>query len=297
MNEKRKFFLDEDVAAVLEQLVDSFNDHVFPEGCPDRPSELSQEMKHWIPVTSGHGSSFRFNGNDKDSLKLMTFAEAEAEVIAWELKACTIGGRGEVVDFHELVKQEGWDRDFPFLPAGQIFEKEHQMTSSGQSLEGEAFRIPPLHIPVCGDEANARHSYKSELTLVRDPDIGTKKLLWWHDKDPRDEPHNHPWDFRSAIISGGYTEERFWIDEDGKVQRDEVTYEAGQINVVPANVYHNVISVEPGTVTYLDCGPARTGNEWGYLDIRNGEYITFKDLTPDNFLEMFQGLNPHTRPH
>ena len=71
--------------------------------------------------------------------------------------------------------------------------------STEQALVGTALTIPPIHkCPVAGDGANARHSYKSELVLLRDPDLGTKKILWWYDKDPRPLPHNHPWDFRSA---------------------------------------------------------------------------------------------------
>jgi quercetin dioxygenase-like cupin family protein len=168
----------------------------------------------------------------------------------------------------------------------------HATTSSGQSLTGAAFQVPPVHIPNAGEGAFARHSYKSELVLVRDPNVGTKKLLWWYDKDPRSAPHNHPWDFRSAILSGGYVEERFWI-EDGKLRHEVCEWGAGDVNVVPANVYHNVVSVQKSTITFLDCGPARAGNEWGYLNTETLEHRTFKDLTPKNFLEMFQTINPH----
>lgn len=167
-------------------------------------------------------------------------------------------------------------------------------TASGQSLAGAGLSIPPVHIPNAGDGPNARHSYKSELVLVRDPAVTTKKILWWYDKDPRDTPHNHPWDFRSAILSGGYTEERFWLSK-GVLHKERLQHREGSINVVPADVFHNVVEVEPNTVTYLDCGPARAGNEWGYLT-DTGVYVPFKDLTPKNFLETFRELNPHLRP-
>lgn len=165
-------------------------------------------------------------------------------------------------------------------------------TSIGNPLISNSFKAAPMHIPNAGDNANARHSYKSELVLVRDPNAGTKKILWWFDKDPRETPHNHPWNFRSGIISGGYVEERFWLNN-GVVKKETRRYEAGMINEVPANVFHNVREVLPGTVTYLDCGPARKGNEWGYMDINDGKYIPFKDLTPGNFLECLRTLNPH----
>ena len=156
------------------------------------------------------------------------------------------------------------------------------MTSSGQPLVANAFGVAPVHIPNAGDDDHARHSYKSELVLVRDPEVGTKKILWWYDKDPRNIPHNHPWDFRSGILYGGYTEERFWLSS-GVVKKERKQYTAGMINEVPADVFHNVIDVLPGTATYLDCGPARVGNEWGYMDTSTGDYSTFKKLTPPNF--------------
>ena len=169
-------------------------------------------------------------------------------------------------------------------------------TSLGLSLTATAFATPPIHVPNGGDGAFARHSYKSELTLVKDPGVCTQKILWWHTKDPREIPHNHPWDFRSAVLRGGYTEERFWLDDSGRLQRETLRHAAGDVNTVPANVYHNVIHVEPGTVTFLDCGPARPGNQWGYLDLSSLEHLDFTKVTPANLKEIFAELNPHTIP-
>ena len=173
-----------------------------------------------------------------------------------------------------------------------VTEFESEVTSTGQTLASKPFLSPPIHIPNAGSENNFRHAYKSELTLARDAAVGTKKLLWWHAPDPRRIPHNHPWSFRSAILSGGYTEERFSV-QDGRIVREVVEYSAGAVNVVPANVFHNVIAVKPETVTFLDCGPARPGNEWGYLDTADGTYFDWKHQSPDNFLELFKQLNAH----
>ncbi len=165
-------------------------------------------------------------------------------------------------------------------------------TSLGTPLTALAFKEVPIHVPV-GIGENARHSYKSELVFVRDPGVRTVKMLWWHDRDPRSEPHCHPWNFRSAILHGGYDEVRFWIDERGKVQSEERTYEAGEINVMPANVFHCVTAVRPGTVTLLDCGPAAAGNAWGYLDTESGRYIDQKELAVPDFGTNFVAINPH----
>jgi hypothetical protein len=168
------------------------------------------------------------------------------------------------------------------------------VTSTGLPLGALGLSSPPLHIPNGGDGANARHAYKSELILMRDLYLGTKKIMWWHDRDPRDTPHNHPWDFRSAILSGGYTEQRYWTERPGgEIKHDVREYKAGDFNLVPANVFHSVTKVLPGTVTYLDCGATRPGGDWGYLDLGSGKYIPFKEMTPGNFIDIFRQLNTH----
>ena len=165
-------------------------------------------------------------------------------------------------------------------------------TSLGTSLEAPAFGEAPIHVPV-GFGKNPRHTYKSELVLVRDPGVRTLKMLWWHDRDPRAEPHCHPWNFRSAILAGGYDEVRYWLDEAGEVQQEQCSWVAGNINVVPANVFHCVTNVQPGTVTLLDCGPANSGNAWGYLDPETGIYRDQKELAAPQFGSHFSTVNPH----
>ncbi len=174
----------------------------------------------------------------------------------------------------------------------EVSEFESDETSTGQGLVSAPFSSPPTHIPVAGEKNNARHAFKSELSLVRDPRVGTKKILWWYAADPRKLPHNHPWDFRSAILSGGYTEERFTLN-DGIWVREIVEYGPGSVNVVAADVFHNVIDVQPDTVTFLDCGPARKDNQWGYLDVEKEIYFDWKEQSPDNFVEIFKALNAH----
>lgn len=192
--------------------------------------------------------------------------------------------------------QENCFRDSPPIPnvieREEVGEFKSETTSSGASLNSKAFVSPPVHIPNSGEGEKARHSFKTELSLLRDPNVGTKKILRWHDADPRQLPHNHPWDFRSAILAGGYTEERFFL-KDGIWVRELVEYEAGSVNIVPADVFHNVIDVQEGTVTFLDCGKARQGNEWGYLDVEENEYFDWKKESPTNFLEIFKSLNAH----
>jgi hypothetical protein len=164
------------------------------------------------------------------------------------------------------------------------------LTSGGFALEHAALSVPPVHIP-----DGAGGAYKTELVIERTPER-TVKILWWHADDPRPEPHNHPWAFESKILHGGYSEDRYRLQPDGAdlaVVHERCTYRAGDINRVPRDVFHNVVDVQPGTVTRLVCGPAAPGNEWHYLDIETGELSGSDDPA---FRARLAAINPHLRP-
>lgn len=160
-----------------------------------------------------------------------------------------------------------------------------ERTSGGFALRHSALTVPPVHIP-----DGAGGSYKTELVIERTAER-TEKILWWYADDPRPEPHNHPWDFTSEILHGGYTEDRWWI-EDGQLVAATTTYRAGDINHISTSVFHNVRDVEPDTVTHMICGPAVPGNEWCYLDVQN-----LMLLASDNpsFRGDLEAINPHLR--
>ena len=161
-------------------------------------------------------------------------------------------------------------------------------TTGGLALTAAKLVTPPIHIP---NETGG--SYKTELVLERDPKKGTVKILWWHEDDPRPEPHNHPWDFTSDILGGGYTELRYWIGPGNVVLRETKTYRVGDRNVLPRTIYHVVTNVLPGTVTRLICGEATPGNKWGYLNIETGVH-TEAEADP-GFIDKLRALNPHLR--
>ena len=164
-------------------------------------------------------------------------------------------------------------------------------TTGGQPLLAATLTTPPIHIP-----DGKGGAYKTELAVERSPEK-TVKILWWHADDPRPEPHNHPWPFKSEILSGGYSETRYWV-EDGKVMVEEKTYRAGDINDMPVNVFHVVHDVQPKTVTRLTCGAAALNNEWGYIDKETGAYTSARDpqFADNQFIDKLREINPHMRP-
>lgn len=167
----------------------------------------------------------------------------------------------------------------------------HTTTTGGQPLEASALETPPIHIP------NGKGgAFKTELVLIRSKER-TEKILWWHEDDPRPEPHNHPWDFHSEIISGGYTETRYILLDNATVEAETITYRQGDINELPTDVYHVVTDVQPNTTTRLTCGRASEGNEWGYIDIATGVHTSARDpkFKMADFLDRLREINPHMR--
>lgn len=133
--------------------------------------------------------------------------------------------------------------------------------------------------------------YKAELVLVG---TRTRRVIVnrWLAPDLRDgkgpRPHNHPWDFHSVILSGGYTERR-WTRRDGVVvAEDAVEYHAGEVNKIGREYFHEVEEVDDA-LTLMACGPGMAG--WGYLDPDTGEY-TPSEL-PEGFMDRLRELNPH----
>lgn len=73
--------------------------------------------------------------------------------------------------------------------------------------------------------------------------------------DPRPDPHDHPWDFESTILSGGYVQ----LEADGERR----TYRAGDRNVRRAEDPHRIVELlEVPTWTFLVHGAPR--REWGF---------------------------------
>lgn len=165
-------------------------------------------------------------------------------------------------------------------------------TLGGLPIEGKYLQLTPTHIP-----DGKGGAYKTELPLIRSKEK-TEKIIWWHEDDPRSEPHNHPWRFESNILSGGYTEHRWWQESDPEGyglswKSDTRTYRKGDINIVESDVYHVIVDVLPETVTHLVCGEASEGNTWGYLDLDTLEHVpATKD--PDFFNQLVE-INPHLK--
>lgn len=85
--------------------------------------------------------------------------------------------------------------------------------------------------------------------------------IWRDDQDPH--PHNHPWAWaKFIVISGGYTDERWFKDEDGWYQ-ELTNLKPGNVNRLDAGSFHRAVNVLPETRTIGLAGPQV--QEWGFL--------------------------------
>lgn len=140
------------------------------------------------------------------------------------------------------------------------------------------------------DELTGR-AYKATLTL----DDGPRNTIvtLWFEPDLRGgagpQPHNHPMDFHSRILSGYYVEDRYEL-LDGEVKHTPgVEHHVGDVNRIGREEYHEVVEIGSGTMTLMLCGPGMS--PWGYLDLDTGE--TTPNVQSPRFAELLRELNPH----
>ncbi len=73
--------------------------------------------------------------------------------------------------------------------------------------------------------------------------------------------HDHPWDFQSEILEGGY----FEMTCDGPVERRK-----GDVFSKRAEALHYIMTVRPGTWTRITTGPKT--RDWGF--VRGGVWVS-----------------------
>jgi hypothetical protein len=123
--------------------------------------------------------------------------------------------------------------------------------------------------------------YLSRVFLrAKDPDLGVF-LHYFHKGDQVRDFHNHPWDWAySWILCGGYSEERFEQNGDGKIIRCD--WKRGDTNFLTKNTFHRV-DLDPavGCWTLFVRGPRSQG--WGFFNRDTGAFSSMEadDSTND----------------
>lgn len=68
-----------------------------------------------------------------------------------------------------------------------------------------------------------------------------------HFTDPdKGGPHDHPWNFTTHILKGGYIERRYFINPDGTWYTEDKPYEEGTSHRIEAGHIHEIIALPFG---------------------------------------------------
>ncbi len=92
---------------------------------------------------------------------------------------------------------------------------------------------------------------------------------WLHLADPQPHLHDHPNDFLSVVLKGGYVEA--FPASDNSDETIEKTVR--RFNLVRATDRHKILSVKPHTITLVFANRVR--REWGFWV--NGELVKWRD--------------------
>lgn len=99
-------------------------------------------------------------------------------------------------------------------------------------------------------------TYLRRLRIVQTPWFGVM-LHFLDGPDPRSTLHDHPWNFLSIVLRGGYVESRM---EPGKPVVSRIVR---RFNFMPRGTAHTIFLVDPNTITLVFTG--RRQGPWGYL--------------------------------
>jgi hypothetical protein len=92
--------------------------------------------------------------------------------------------------------------------------------------------------------------------------------------DEDEHPHNHPFNFMSIILSGGYREELIEFNKDGMFRFcDSVFKKPFSVLFRSRQTYHQLVELKEPTLTLVVTG--KRGLHWGYLV--NGNLIGHRE--------------------
>ena len=94
-------------------------------------------------------------------------------------------------------------------------------------------------------------------------------LHWLLKADPQPDLHDHPNDFVSLVLRGGYTEER--QNPRGGISNRRIRF----YNILKAESRHRIVAVKRQTVTLVFANRVR--RTWGFW--RDGKFIEWREYT------------------
>jgi hypothetical protein len=108
--------------------------------------------------------------------------------------------------------------------------------------------------------------------LLQTPWLGIYvHFIYREDLDPI--PHDHPWQFRSFVLRGGYTEYA-WPDARVSGDNELHNWRRWSLHRFPLAAAHRIVSVKPKTVTLVLVGRKR--RSWGFWN--DGTWVDYREV-------------------
>jgi hypothetical protein len=128
------------------------------------------------------------------------------------------------------------------------------------------------------DQENPGYVYLRRLIVFKTPWCGIY-VHWIYTPDGQRDPHNHPMNFWSFVLLGGYTEHRYKISHRALIGRRR---SQGSIARTTTEDFHRIVRLwRTPTITILLTG--RRAQEWGFLTkggyIPAHEYLTILEAS------------------
>jgi hypothetical protein len=150
-------------------------------------------------------------------------------------------------------------------------------------LKRRALKTPYLHIMKDDDVYMERYwlfnpyQLSSEKKTWRRQWLPSARLHWIRMPDTDRAPHDHPWDARTIILEGAYTERRLLgfsqIHDEYTEYYGRVTRGAGETATLKFGEYHSIETISPGGVWTLFITWKYQGT-WGFLV--DGKKVQYK---------------------
>lgn len=121
---------------------------------------------------------------------------------------------------------------------------------------------PPLDAPAAGRTV---------------PEAASSCLLHWIVRpDPNGAFHDHPWDFQSVVVSGGYREERRESSDNDAPWLVDLHGPTRGLIVRSASDLHRIVEVLGATWTLVTTGPRV--REWGFVPAGTTQWFPYRDF-------------------
>jgi len=108
--------------------------------------------------------------------------------------------------------------------------------------------------------------------------------IFLHQFHKSDDPilHDHPWNYITIIVKGGYWEYVLDYNEHGHIIGEKKLWRgAGHIRRCPAESYHR-IEIEPGVDCWTIFIPGIKRREWGFIE-RDDNWSTLKWIPNEQY--------------